>query len=92
MDVAKVEVCANDVCSSSGWRVVRLPLKGDSVVRTASARFLADDGREILAATFKGVARTTKLQPNGPDCAPTCFVVQLRLTDTGELEPAKVPS
>lgn len=82
----RIERCVNGTCEAGGGGgLMPLPLDGDSRITSASVRFFDAGGAVLLGGEYAGDLRPTRLQPNGADCEPTCYIARLRLTRDGEL-------
>ncbi len=85
-----VTICINNHCQTQRpssvpltFATASMPTVNASKV-TISLRMVGPDGS--LIATDSTAATLQKLQPNGAQCGPTCYVAKVRLTAQGKLD------
>lgn len=86
--VDKVELCLGSTCDTftreefSYAGVVNRRLKGEGLRRATLVGF-DESGNVVLRDSLS--APSVRSQPNGPDCPPVCFSVQVRVDPEGRL-------
>ena len=90
--MAEVRVCVDQTCSRrSPERLplvgaeVHAPYTGESEV-TVAIRVIGPNGSVLANTSIR--SRLERLQPNGPECQPVCFITRLKLVASGRLEQA----
>jgi hypothetical protein len=86
--VSKVELCLGSSCDTftrgefAYTNVVNRRLKGEGLRRVTLVGF-DEDGNVVLRDSV--TAPSVRSQPNGPDCPPVCFMVEVRVDPEGRL-------
>ena len=78
----RLKVCLRRRCRSYALDrtdLVNLTVRGLQEGQRVSVRLVAFDGRGKVLLRRRTRAPVRKVQPNGPDCPPTCFQVAVRL-------------
>ena len=77
-------VCANDQCENvtiwPGMQGASVKIS-EQVVRTASIRMTNAEGSELANLKLTSPQEAVEAHPNGPDCAPTCWLLNLTPKD-----------
>jgi len=86
---AEVTVCVDEVCEIRPSRARAIDVVSvnhsfeDEESVTVTVEITSSDGTAIVDASRDFVLK--KIQPNGPDCGPTCYHAEVVLTPDGEL-------
>jgi predicted small lipoprotein YifL len=87
-----VTICIDSHCSTRRPETLPLfsamvdaPYKNQRVV-TVSIVMQGPDGRTLAKSRITSLLR--RVQPNGPECPPVCFITRLKLTSSGQLQSA----
>ncbi len=77
-------ICANDRCENVSIGTAQRGFKvtiNDRTVRTASIRLTDAGGKELVLLKLGAPEQAIEAQPNGPDCEPTCWLLNLTPKD-----------
>ena len=90
--MAEVRVCVGQTCSRRSperlplvFAEVHAPYTGESEV-TVTIRVTGPHGAVLANTSIR--SRLERLQPNGPECPPVCFITRIKLAASGRLEQA----